>query len=221
MKGTSFYKWLAISLTLETGLLLESIILRQLQPPVELVLEQPVLYKLISLANYTLQQGGGILFALLLVYTAGNYGTRVRFNAVFKPRWTAMICLVFMTGLAIRIFILNYSFNRPGLAAAGYLAIDSLLAGICIYGFMQAQQKVKAYGDLLLKWLVLFFALNVMTWLVNIIFTIIIFSLKKTLFSMVQMHLVTVISTVLPALLVIALIRDRKQVPRSHPDNPR
>ncbi|MBF7084225.1 hypothetical protein IT084_14820 [Desulfallas sp. Bu1-1] len=211
MEGTSFYKWLAISLTLKAGLLLESIMFRQLQPPMQFIFEQPVVYKLISLANYALQQGGGVLVALLLIYTIGNYGTRVRFYTVFKPCWMAMICLTFIAGLAINIFIFNYSFNRPSFAVAGYLVIDSLLAGIYIYGFVLARQKIRVYGNMLLKWLALFFALDVITWLINIIFTIIFLLLKKTVFSMAQIHLMAVISIALPALLVIALIRDKNK----------
>lgn len=208
LESTSFYQWLAMALVFKVGLILESFLFRWLFPPLLFVWEQPGFYKLISFTHHALQQGGEVLFVVLLVYALGQYDTRVKFTTVFKPPGLAIIILTLMAGLAINFYFLP-GINQPNLAVFRYLIIKSLVAGICIYGLVLAWPKMKVYGNTILKGLVLFLAIHVVVYLISFIDMLLFILWQKPVFPMVSIHFLSIITLVLPVLLVAGLIADK------------
>ncbi|WP_066638577.1 hypothetical protein [Desulfolucanica intricata] len=197
---TCFYRWVTISLALYLVLGMENWLFKQINFPLQ---PSPELsfYDAVNLANIFLQQGGSILFTVLLVYAISIYDKQVEFFKVFKPRWLILLCSFFTLGVIISVLTINQQQND--LNFAGFMIIAGLKIIIYFYGIVIASQKLKVS---IIKWFFAFFTVGALSDVVILMNNLLIFITKNSFYPMFQIYVLQAAALIMPALLVAAFL---------------
>ncbi|MTI82511.1 MAG: hypothetical protein FH756_01135 [Firmicutes bacterium] len=210
---TSFFKLLAASLTLYVFLWLSKMFMNRVLMESfangKMMLQQ---MQLVSWLNSSLQQGGGLVFVFLLVWSFTNYGQQVKFSSCFKTRWVFLATSIYIFAVVISSPIIKpllMNFNLPFFTAQ--MILGGFTVGLYIYGIIILRHKRRTGDNWLLKGLTIFSLINAFyqtAILINNFFTISFYMAGKQLPTPHFLFVIySIINIAMPAILVIMLFK--------------
>ncbi|MEG6616202.1 hypothetical protein V6C27_07155 [Peptococcaceae bacterium 1198_IL3148] len=209
--GNGFFKWMFAFAVINIILSFESTLFRQL-------VQQ--LYNTQSYSDYTstiyvitniiasaLNIALHIIIALLPIYAISNYDDKLKFLDVFKPRML-MAIILFWAFLTIYISVMHFQ-QVPALSKSYLIFVVANSAGfiaIAIYGVKKSLDKYRVHNCQLFKWLMAYFATNV-------IFQILVLAINIKFIILGEMSNFTYLMLIYaaPLLLIIALLKHREE----------